>query len=162
MIHFGCPACRSSLETAEDKAGSTVSCPTCGQAIIVPAFRASNKPLPAILLPEAEEWDSDAGEAPPARRSAKVPGSASRDFPPEESKRVTAGIFALLLGSLGIHKFVLGYTTEGIIMLVVSVGTCGLGAIPMGTIALVEGILYLSKSDSEFVNTYQLGRRGWF
>ena len=36
------------------------------------------------------------------------------------NKKIVAGILGILLGGLGIHKFYLGYTTAGIIMLVVS------------------------------------------
>ena len=43
----------------------------------------------------------------------------------EESKRIIAGILGILLGSLGVHKFVLGYTTQGIIMLAITIVTCG-------------------------------------
>ncbi|NMH24820.1 TM2 domain-containing protein [Flavobacterium solisilvae] len=78
--------------------------------------------------------------------------------PQQENKKVVAGIFALLLGSLGIHKFYLGYTTEGIIQIVISIVTCGIG----GIIPFVEGILYLVKSDEEFYQTYQVGKKGWF
>lgn len=77
-------------------------------------------------------------------------------------KKVPAGIFGILLGSLGIHKFYLGYKTEGLIMLLVTVLTCGLGAIVMGTIGLVEGIIYLTKSDEEFDRIYVYGRKPWF
>lgn len=76
-------------------------------------------------------------------------------------KKIAAGICAILLGALGVHKFILGYTTEGLIMLLVSVLTCGLGAWVMGIIGLVEGIIYLTKSDSEFVNTYITHKKGW-
>ena len=31
-------------------------------------------------------------------------------------KKITAGICAILVGWLGVHKFILGYTTEGIII----------------------------------------------
>ena len=41
-------------------------------------------------------------------------------------KKVAAGICGILLGSLGIHKFILGYTTEGLIMLLTSVVSCGI------------------------------------
>ena len=78
--------------------------------------------------------------------------------PQQENKKVVAGIFDLLLGSLGIHKFYLGYTTEGIIQIVISIVTCGIG----GIIPFVEGILYLVKSDEEFYQTYQVGKKGWF
>ena len=77
-------------------------------------------------------------------------------------KKVAAGILGILVGGLGIHKFVLGYTTEGLIMLLVTVLTCGIGGIIFTPIGLVEGILYLVKSDEEFVKTYIQNKRGWF
>jgi TM2 domain-containing membrane protein YozV len=77
---------------------------------------------------------------------------------PEENKKVLAGIMGILFGSLGIHKFILGYTTEGIIQLIVSVVTCGL----FGIIGFIEGIIYLTKSDEEFYRTYQANKKGWF
>nr|WP_294788456.1 TM2 domain-containing protein [uncultured Flavobacterium sp.] len=78
--------------------------------------------------------------------------------PRQENKKVLAGIMGILFGSLGIHKFVLGYTQEGIIQLVISVVTCGIG----GIIGFIEGIIYLTKSDEEFYQTYQVGKKGWF
>ena len=77
-------------------------------------------------------------------------------------KKVVAGICGILLGSLGIHKFILGYNKEGIIMLLVSLITCGFGASIIGIIGLVEGIIYLTKSDEEFVEIYGKGTKGWF
>jgi TM2 domain-containing membrane protein YozV len=90
----------------------------------------------------------------------------SNTRPAGADKKIIAGIFGILLGALGIHKFVLGYTKEGIIMLVVTLVagtvTLGLAAGAMGIIGLIEGILYLVKSDEEFVATYITGRKGWF
>jgi len=84
----------------------------------------------------------------------------------DASKKIAAGICRILLGALGIHKFILGYTTEGIIMLVVSlligIPTCGLGFGIFGIIGLIEGIIYLTKSDEQFLNTYVRNKRGWF
>ena len=81
-------------------------------------------------------------------------------------KKVVAGILGILLGAFGIHKFYLGYTNEGIIMLLVClIGgtvTCGAGAAVVGVIGLVEGILYLTKSDEEFVSTYITNKKPWF
>ena len=45
-------------------------------------------------------------------------------------KKILAGILGILVGSLGIHKFVLGYTTEGLIMLLCTVLTCGILGLP--------------------------------
>ena len=80
----------------------------------------------------------------------------------ESSKKIPAGILGILLGTLGIHKFILGYTKQGVIMLLVTLLTFGFGAVIMQIIGLIEGILYLTKSDEEFINTYQTGRKGWF
>jgi TM2 domain-containing membrane protein YozV len=80
----------------------------------------------------------------------------------DASKKLAAGICGILIGALGIHKFVLGYTTEGAIMLAVSILTCGIASPIMGIIGLIEGITYLTKSDSEFVSTYINSKKGWF
>lgn len=79
----------------------------------------------------------------------------------QASKKIAAGICAILLGSFGVHKFILGYNTEVIIMLLASLLTCGMGAIIMGPIAFAEGIIYLTKTDDDFVNTYIINRKGW-
>jgi len=77
-------------------------------------------------------------------------------------KKLVAGILAILVGSLGVHKFILGYTTEGVIMLLVTVLTCGIAGIIMSVVGIVEGIMYLTKSDEEFVRTYIQNKKGWF
>lgn len=86
--------------------------------------------------------------------------------PAGADKKIAAGLCGILLGGLGIHKFILGYTVEGIIMLAISLGvgffTCGIGSAIVGVIGLVEGIIYLTKSDEEFVQTYVIGRKPWF
>lgn len=74
----------------------------------------------------------------------------------QENKKIVAGLLAIVLGGLGIHKFILGYTKEGIIQFLLSF-LCGLGAL----IGLVEGIIYLTKTDEEFYQTYQVGKKGW-
>ena len=84
------------------------------------------------------------------------------DKPAGAYKKIAAGICGILLGALGIHKFILGYTKEGVIMLLVTILTFGFGGFIMGIIGLIEGILYLTKSDEEFVATYVTGKKGWF
>ena len=81
---------------------------------------------------------------------------------PDASKKNAAGVCGILLGALGIHKFILGYKAEGLIMLLVTILTCGFAGIIFGIIGLVEGILYLTKSDDEFVQKYVVNKRGWF
>ena len=79
-----------------------------------------------------------------------------------DSKRIVCGVLGILLGALGIHKFILGYTTAGIIMLLVSLLTCGVGGTVMYIIGLIEGITYLTKTDAEFIRVYQQGKKEWF
>jgi TM2 domain-containing membrane protein YozV len=82
-----------------------------------------------------------------------------------QKSKIAAGLLAILLGGLGIHKFYLGYTGAGVIMLLVFIFGFILLALPtivIGVIALVEGIIYLTKSDEEFYQTYEVGRRTWF
>jgi TM2 domain-containing membrane protein YozV len=77
---------------------------------------------------------------------------------PGADKKVVAGILGILLGALGIHRFYLGDTTGGILRIVITVITCGFGSI----IGLIEGIIYLVKSDEEFVELYINQKKGWF
>ncbi len=72
-----------------------------------------------------------------------------------EKNKVAAGLFALLLGGFGVHKFYLGYTMPAILMLVIFlvgiplmfIGIGFLMVSAIGVIALIEGIIYLTKSD---------------
>lgn len=83
-----------------------------------------------------------------------------------DNKKILAGILAILLGGFGVHKFILGYNKEGFILLGVTIIlgaiTCGIGASAAWIIGLIEGIIYLTKSDEEFYNTYQVGNKPWF
>jgi TM2 domain-containing membrane protein YozV len=81
------------------------------------------------------------------------------------NNRVAAGILGILLGALGIHKFILGYSKAGVIMLLVTIlGSflLFLGPIVMGIIGLIEGIIYLTKSDEQFRQIYVAGKKEWF
>jgi len=95
--------------------------------------------------------------------SASVPGGpVSKE---NRDKKVIAGVLGIVLGVFGVHKFYLGYQTEGIIMLVASlVGwfLCGIPTAAVAIVGLIEGILYLTKPDEEFVVTYVTGRKPWF
>ena len=83
-------------------------------------------------------------------------------YNPANSNRVAAGVCGILLGAFGVHKFILGRNGAGVIMLLATVLTCGWLGLVMGTIGLIEGILYLSKSDMEFHQIYVVERRSWF
>ncbi|MBK1832574.1 TM2 domain-containing protein [Roseibacillus ishigakijimensis] len=88
-----------------------------------------------------------------------TPPPASGPQIPGADKKLVAGLFGILLGAFGIHKFYLGYQKEGIIMLVIALFSCG---IVSQIIGLIEGIIYLTKTDQEFVDTYLTNQKPWF
>jgi TM2 domain-containing membrane protein YozV len=117
----------------------------------------------------ATEWKPLGSFPEFASANQPAPPPLAVPFPPapptlsdRASKKIAAGICGILLGCLGIHKFILGYTGPGLVMLLVSVLTCGVGATIFWIIGLIEGIIYLTKSDEEFVRTYIDGRKEWF
>ena len=124
-----------------------VTCPNCHTQNLGPGGRCSNcgTVLPISPMPMQPVYQNK---------------------PAGADKKLAAGLCGILLGSLGIHKFLLGYTTEGIIMLAVSlVGgffTCGIASAVVSVIGIVEGIIYLTKSDEEFVQTYIIDKKPWF
>ncbi|MDC6383910.1 NINE protein [Flagellimonas taeanensis] len=87
-----------------------------------------------------------------------------------DNKKILAGILAIVVGSLGVHKFILGYNKEGFILLGITLLSYLLVCLVIGAflvwipplIGLIEGIIYLTKSDEEFYNTYQVGKKPWF
>ena len=87
---------------------------------------------------------------------------AENDLTEVSNRKLAAGLVGIFLGAFGIHKFVLGYTTSGVIMLVVTLLTCGFGGFVMGVIGLIEGIIYLTKTPQEFQAMYLDSRKPWF
>ena len=78
---------------------------------------------------------------------------------PGAEKKVVAGILGILLGWVGAHRFYLGDTKGGLIRLVI--GICTLGSVS-SIIGIIEGIIYLTKSDEEFVELYINQKKAWF
>jgi len=107
--------------------------------------------------------NASVGNVPPPFSETPPPMSALKtDLSSRASTKVAAGVCGILLGSLGIHKFILGYTGPGLILLLITLLTCGVAGMVTGIIGLIEGIIYLTKSDEEFVRTYVDGRKDWF
>jgi TM2 domain-containing membrane protein YozV len=104
---------------------------------------------------DEDEDDEDLDDDRPRKKKRRVPEDVS-------SQKMVAGILGILIGSLGIHKFYLGMTGAGLTMLLVTVLTCGIGGMVMGIIGLVEGIMYLIKSDEDFYQTYVVEKKAWF
>lgn len=82
------------------------------------------------------------------------------------NKKLAAGLTGIFLSAFGVHKFVLGYTRPAVIMLVVSLAggviTCGLASFVIGVIGLIEGVIYLTKTNAEFQAEYLDAQKDWF
>ncbi len=82
-----------------------------------------------------------------------------------EKSKVVAGLLAIFLGGFGIHKFYLGYNKAGIVMLLFTMFGFLFFGIPgaiIWLIGLIEGIIYISKSDQDFFETYVAHQKEWF
>ena len=75
-------------------------------------------------------------------------------------KKLVAGLCGIFLGAFGVHKFILGCNTSGVIMLVSSLLCIGYPI--MHIIGLIEGIMYLTKNDDQFYQEYMVNRKEWF
>lgn len=154
-------------------------------ADVAPAPVAAPEP-PAPPAPPAPPMDAPAPPPAPAPAPAPSPGYAPPPPPPPapgyaaptappqpgygapvgapvgDKQKMVAGILAILLGAFGVHKFYLGYNKEGVILLAVTLVSFGMLAWVSSIIGLVEGIMYLTKTDQEFYATYVAGRKAWF
>jgi TM2 domain-containing membrane protein YozV len=92
--------------------------------------------------------------SPPSGPSVPPAGVAPIARDARASNKVAAGVCGILLGSLGVHKFILGYTGAGVTMLLVTLLSCFVLSPITHLIGLIEGIVYLTKTDDEFVRQY--------
>lgn len=146
-MDVACPHCQVRLSIHPSQAGSVVTCPKCDGKFQLP-------------MPTAHSGS----------RQLQGVYSAPTEVQIFASKKIAAGICGILLGGLGVHKFILGLNTAGIIMLVVWLvglvtGACIIplfASIAMSIIGLVEGIIYLTKTDEDFYQTYAIQKREWF
>lgn len=103
--------------------------------------------------PHAQDSGQDHWSPPPqdpwAQPSA---GSASDPYGPstgagpalqgQPQSRLVVGLLGIFLGAFGVHRFLMGYTTIGIVQIAVTLVSCGLG----GWWGVIEGIMVLAKS----------------
>ena len=74
----------------------------------------------------------------------RQPGTGSGS----DDERLIAALLAIFLGGIGAHKFYLGKTTQGLLYL------CFFWTAIPALIGIIEGVIYLSKSDEEFRQQY--------
>ena len=58
---------------------------------------------------------------------------------PQAKSKIVAGLLGIFVGGFGVHRFYLGFTKIGVIQIIVTILTCGIGSLW----GFVEGILYL-------------------
>jgi predicted Zn finger-like uncharacterized protein len=178
---IACPECQQQLRVQDDLLGQPVKCPACRTTFT--ATGPASAPPPASVPREPERSPRDRDRREEAREDERDRRPRD-DYEDEEddyderrrpsradlreaaSSKVAAGICGILLGALGVHKFIIGLTTPGIIMLLVSllggVVTCGVATLVMSIIGLIEGIIYLTKTDEEFYRLYYVEKKEWF
>lgn len=121
-----------------------------------PEWRETTPPFPGERVDFQPEGDKAVAVYRLTFRESGVPGA--------QKSKIAAGLFGIFLGWLGIHKFYLGYSAPGVIMLLC--GTLGwflfLPGMAVVIIGLIEGIIYLTKSDQDFYHAYELNKRSWF
>lgn len=98
--------------------------------------------------------------------STKICPTCGYQIPPEVIKvthtksKLTAGLLGILLGGLGIHNFYLGYSSKGVIQLVLFLCgffTCGLTSAAAEIWGIIEGIMILTGSIDRDVDGNFLG-----
>ena len=123
---MNCTSCGATVPPGTNR------CIKCGSYVEQQATQPTAQPTPQPVTGPTEQ-------APPAGPAVK--------------SKVVAGVLGILLGSLGIHRFYLGYVGIGIIQLLMTVlfswFTCGITAMAAGIWGLVEGILILVGSLNE-------------
>jgi DNA-directed RNA polymerase subunit M/transcription elongation factor TFIIS len=185
-----CPGCGKALQVPQEQVGRRVACPRCGHQFVARApakVGTAGSGDEDDQAPRRRRYQDDDDERPRRRKrrsAARVCDECGADLDddgscPEcderpgrrlsarqrreaHSKKTAAGICGILLGGFGVHKFVLGFTTPGVIMLLVSLLTFCIAFKIMWIIGIVEGITYLTKSDEEFYQTYMVGKKEWF
>lgn len=139
-----------------------------------PAAQTAPAPQPTPVRP-VDAWGN------PAQQPVPVPPT-NQPFPQTytssdvSQKKLIAGLLGIFLGGLGVHKFYLGMNNPGMIMLGATIGAWILGVLTMiigigfliifipslvGILGLVEGIIYLTKSDADFEREYLQGKKPW-
>jgi TM2 domain-containing membrane protein YozV len=106
---------------------------------------------PSAHDPYGQPSPAAGGYGSPSGVPQGAPGQPGRPGPQGQpgsqnlgQSRLLVGLLGIFLGGFGVHRFLLGYTTIGIIQIVVTIVTCGVGTLW----GLIEGIMILAKADA--------------
>ncbi len=147
-MRIACPYCGFQLDVDPTQGGLETNCPECNGRFQIP-------------VPVAQQAYN-----PYAHSSIK--SGPVQEF---AQKKIAAGICGILLGGFGVHKFILGFNGAGITMLLIYVicmmAGCLIfvpvfGCFVIQIIGVIEGVIYLTKTDEEFYQLYAVERKEWF
>lgn len=88
----------------------------------------------------------------PLTTPAAIAQPAPAPVPANDRNKYVAALLAFFIGTLGIHRFYLGRTASGVVMLVLTLTVVGL--LFTGLWALVDAVRLLMMSDAEFAGRY--------
>lgn len=127
-----CPQCGAPVD-----AGAT-ECKYCGEKLAV-----QQPAAPQFQQPSQQQFQQQFQQPTTQNFYVQTPNNGINPAWPIKSK-VVAGILAILLGFIGVHKFYLGKVGLGIVYLLFSF--TGIPAI----VGFIEGIVYLTSNDHNF------------
>ena len=98
-----CPGCRAPLQVPPEMVNRWLNCPKCGMGFSATPLEPS----------QSQAHHSPVYDRAPTYQEALYAQQYTN------SNRVAAGVFAILLGPLGIHKFILGFPVAEVLSIVV-------------------------------------------
>lgn len=106
------------------------------------ALRAADIPALAIFLPGPDHSEAIRQQATVCGTFQPRPHTVGEwaNARPGPKNKVVAGLLGLFLGSLGIHRYYLGYAFWGTVQLLASVATCGMLSPLIAIWGAIEGI----------------------
>lgn len=133
MAENKCPQCGAPIDLGASE------CKFCGEKLTVQQAQQAQPQAQQVVYAQQPQPQVVIQQAAPQQ----VYVSGINPSWPVKSK-IAAGLLAIFLGSLGVHKFYMGKIGMGILYLVF----CWTG-IP-GVIGIIEGIVYLCSNDENF------------
>lgn len=122
----------------------------------------ADKTTGSIQYLETYAYSQEDAESRVQEKGVLTTHATLKSYRDKKKIKIRSGILGILLGSLGVHKFSLGYNAEGLIMLLLTIISIGLLAPVFGAIGIIEGCIYLTRKDELFYEKYIETKRAWF
>lgn len=120
---------------------SALNCPNCGASVKLGVSRCVKCGSTFAAAPQQMAAPAPVMWVPPLPQAVHW---QQQNVPIVPKSKIAAALLAFFLGSFGIHNFYLGYNGKGLAQLLLTILTCGYGAIITWPWALIEFILLLT------------------